>query len=74
MKKHKLNLSKIDLTRLNYKKITIPLAFLILASLSYYAPERSQQIKLTSSYPATVCPAIGDKVSASSTVLAELVS
>ena len=63
MKKYQLNLSKIDLTRLNYKKITIPLAFLILASLSYYAPERSQQIKLTSSYPATVCPAIGNKVS-----------
>ena len=56
-------MSKIDLTRLNYNKITIPIAFLILASLSYYAPERSQQIKLTSSYPATVCPAIGDKVS-----------
>lgn len=35
----------------------------LLAGLSYFAPERDEQIKLTSSYPATVCPAIGNKVS-----------
>ena len=35
----------------------------LLAGLSYFAPERDEQIKLTSSYPATVCPAIGNNVS-----------
>ncbi|CAB4651863.1 unannotated protein [freshwater metagenome] len=34
-----------------------------MAGLSYSAPERDQQVKLTSSYPATVCPAIGNNVS-----------
>ena len=63
MKKRKINLSKIDLTKIDLKKLAIPVAFLVLASLSYYAPERSQQIELTSSYPATVCPAIGNKIS-----------
>ena len=63
MRKIQINLGKIDLTKLDLKKVAIPLALLVLASLSYYAPERSQQIKLTSSYPATVCPAIGNKVS-----------
>jgi hypothetical protein len=63
MRKIQINLSKIDLAKLDLKKVAIPLALVVLASLSYYAPERSQQIKLTSSYPATVCPAIGNKVS-----------
>lgn len=63
MRKIQINLGKIDLTKLDLKKVAIPLALLVLAGLSYYAPERSQQIKLTSSYPATVCPAIGNKVS-----------
>jgi hypothetical protein len=63
MRKIQINLSKIDLARLDLKKVAIPLALVVLAGLSYYAPERSQQIKLTSSYPATVCPAIGNKVS-----------
>ncbi len=63
MRKVQLNFGKIDLTKLNLKKVAIPVALLVLASLSYYAPERNQQIKLTSSYPATVCPAIGNKVS-----------
>ena len=63
MRKIQINLGKIDLAKLDLKKVAIPAAILVLASLSYYAPERSQQIKLTSSYPATVCPAIGNKVS-----------
>ena len=63
MRKIQINLNKIDLAKLDLKKVAIPLALVVLAGLSYYAPERSQQIKLTSSYPATVCPAIGNKVS-----------
>lgn len=31
--------------------------------ISFLAPKQSEQIKLTSTYPATVCPAIGNKVS-----------
>ena len=63
MRKIQINLGKVDLAKLDLKKVAIPVALMVLAGLSYYAPERSQQIKLTSSYPATVCPAIGDKVS-----------
>ena len=32
-------------------------------SSNIFIPERSEQIKVVSSYPATVCPAIGNKVS-----------
>ena len=63
MRKIQINLGKVDLAKLDLKKVAIPVALMVLAGLSYYAPERSQQIKLTSSYPATVCPAIGNKVS-----------
>ena len=63
MRKIQISLGKIDLAKLDLKKVAIPVALMVLAGLSYYAPERSQQIKLTSSYPATVCPAIGNKVS-----------
>ena len=63
MRKIQISFGKIDLARLDLKKVAIPVALMVLAGLSYYAPERSQQIKLTSSYPATVCPAIGNKVS-----------
>jgi hypothetical protein len=63
MKKRKLNVRRVNWTQFNLKKFAIPAAFLALAGLAFNAPERSQQIKLTSSYPATVCPAIGNKVS-----------
>ena len=63
MRKIQISLGKIDLAKLDLKKVASPVALVVLAGLSYYAPERSQQIKLTSSYPATVCPAIGNKVS-----------
>ena len=36
---------------------------LILITISYFAPERSDQVKVISTFPATVCPAIGNKVS-----------
>jgi ribosomal protein L28 len=39
------------------------LALFVLATATYFAPEKSDQVKLTSTYPATVCPAIGNKVS-----------
>ncbi len=63
MRKIQISFGKIDLAKLDLKKVAIPVALMVLAGLSYYAPERSRQIKLTSSYPATVCPAIGNKVS-----------
>jgi len=31
--------------------------------ISFLAPQQSEQIKVTSTYPATVCPAVGNKVS-----------
>jgi len=52
-----------NVVKLNIKVVALCLALLILAGFSYFAPERSEQVKLTSSYPATVCPAIGNKVS-----------
>lgn len=63
MKKNQSKPVNLGSIRIDFKTTVIPLALLVLASLAYYAPERSQQIKLTSSYPATVCPAIGNKVS-----------
>ena len=52
-----------NVVKLNIKVVALCLALLILACFSYFAPERSEQVRLTSSYPATVCPAIGNKVS-----------
>ena len=52
-----------NVVKLNIKVVALCLALLILAGFSYFAPERSEQVKLTSSYPATVCPAIGNKIS-----------
>jgi hypothetical protein len=63
MRKLDLKSMKIDLIKINYKRLVVPVALLVLAGFAYNAPERSQQVKLTSSYPATVCPAIGNKVS-----------
>lgn len=48
---------------LNFRVITLILTLLVLAAATYFAPEKSDQVKLTSTYPATVCPAIGNKVS-----------
>jgi len=48
---------------LNFKVIALILTIFLLAAATYFAPEKSDQVKLTSTYPATVCPAIGNKVS-----------
>jgi hypothetical protein len=48
---------------LNFRLITLILALFVFATATYFAPEKSYQVKLTSTYPATVCPAIGNKVS-----------
>lgn len=48
---------------LNFRVIALILALFVLATATYLAPEKSDQVKLTSTYPATVCPAIGNKVS-----------
>jgi len=48
---------------LNFRVIALILTMFLLAVATYFAPEKSDQVKLTSTYPATVCPAIGNKVS-----------
>jgi hypothetical protein len=48
---------------LNFKVVALILTIFLLAAATYFAPEKSDQVKLTSTYPATVCPAIGNKVS-----------
>ena len=48
---------------LNFRVIALILALFVFATATYFAPEKSDQVKLTSTYPATVCPAIGNKVS-----------
>lgn len=53
----------MKITHKNYRNIGVILVLTLMAGLSYSAPEPDQQVKLTSSYPATVCPAIGNNVS-----------
>ena len=53
----------MKITRNQAAYMGVAIILVLLAGLSYFAPERDEQIKLTSSYPATVCPAIGNKVS-----------
>ena len=53
----------MKISQFNWKMLTIPLVLICLAGISYFAPTQTDQVKLTSSYPATVCPAIGNKVS-----------
>jgi len=53
----------MKITHKDYRNIGVILLLTLMAGLSYSAPERDQQVKLTSSYPATVCPAIGNNVS-----------
>ena len=48
---------------LNFRVIALILTIFLLAAATYFAPEKSDQVKLSSTYPATVCPAIGNKVS-----------
>lgn len=52
----------MKITHKDYRNIGVILVLTLMAGLSYSAPERDQQVKLTSSYPATVCPAIGNNV------------
>ena len=47
----------MKITRNQAAYIGVAIILVLLAGLSYFAPERDEQIKLTSSYPATVCPA-----------------
>ena len=53
----------MKITRNQAAYIGVAIILVLLAGLSYFAPERDEQIKLTTSYPATVCSAIGNKVS-----------
>ncbi len=40
---------------LNFRVIALILSIFILATATYFAPEKNDQVKLTSTYPATVC-------------------
>ena len=53
----------MKISQFRWKILTIPLVLICLAGISYFAPSQIEQVKLTSTYPATVCPAIGNKVS-----------
>ena len=53
----------MKISQFRWKILTIPLVLICLAGISYFAPSQTEQVKLTSTYPATVCPAIGNKVS-----------
>jgi len=59
MRKYFLDLGK---RKFNQKVLLFPTILILLALLSYYAPAQSEQVKVTSTYPATVCPAVGNKV------------
>lgn len=63
MKVKQQKIGRLVSIKRDLKIYLILLSILALASISYLAPKRSQQVELTSSYPATVCPAIGNKVS-----------
>ncbi|NDE11664.1 MAG: hypothetical protein EBZ95_14060, partial [Chitinophagia bacterium] len=59
MRKNLLNLRNSKFTQ---EILIFPLALILLVLLSYYAPTQSEQVKVVSTYPATVCPAVGNKV------------
>ena len=58
----KINLSNLDKLKFSKQIVLFPLVLILLVSLSYYAPTQSEQVKVISTYPATVCPAVGNKV------------
>ena len=58
----KKNLSNLGKRKFSQQIVLFPLVLILLALLSYYAPSQSEQVKVISTYPATVCPAVGNKV------------
>jgi hypothetical protein len=50
--------------QINKKYLTITVALIILSLIAYAAPSRNEQVKITYSYPATVCPASYNKAPA----------
>ena len=48
----------------NPKYNAVAITLLVLALISYLAPTRNEQVKITYSYPATACPAIVTKATA----------
>jgi hypothetical protein len=48
----------------NRKYIFVSVMLLLLSLISYLAPSRNEQVKITYSYPATVCPATYNKAAA----------
>jgi hypothetical protein len=46
----------------NPKYISVTVFLVILSLISYFAPTRNEQVKITYSYPATICPAIASNV------------
>jgi hypothetical protein len=59
MRKNLLNLRNSKFTQ---EIVIFPLVLILLVLLSYYAPTQSEQVKVVSTYPATVCPAVGNKI------------
>ena len=59
----KKNLSNLGKRIFSQQIVLFPIVLILLAALSYYAPSQSEQVKVISTYPATVCPAVGNKVS-----------
>ena len=60
----KKNLPNLGKGKFSQQIVLFPIVLILLASLSYYAPSQSEQVKLISTYPATVCPAVGNKIPA----------
>jgi hypothetical protein len=50
-------------SKISIRTSLLILFLILMLFLNLLAPERSEQIKVTSSYPATVCPALGNQVS-----------
>ena len=50
--------------QINRKYLAITVALIVLSLIAYAAPSRNEQVKITYSYPATVCPASYNKAPA----------
>ena len=50
--------------KVNQKYIFVAVMLLLFSLISYLAPSRNEQVKITYSYPATVCPATYNKAAA----------
>lgn len=54
---------------INSRVIALVLVIFLLSVAIFFAPEKNDQIRINSSYPATVCPAIGNNVSSTASLV-----